>query len=65
MSCPEEQYERKIKVAVLVENDPYDVVAFQDMLDSLEDCRCIVQPIDLFVQDEKTGTAIGWCSGTI
>lgn len=33
----------KIKVAVLVENDPYDVVAFQDMLDSLEDCRCIVQ----------------------
>ena len=48
-----------------MENDPYDVVAFQDMLDSLEDCRCIVQPIDLFVQDEKTGTAIGWCSGTI
>ena len=43
----------KIKVAVLVENHPYDIVAFQDMLDAFEDCRCIVQPIDLFVQDEK------------
>lgn len=42
----------KIKVAVLVENHPYDVVSFQKMLDSFVDCDCYVQPIDLFVQDE-------------
>ena len=42
-----------LKIAVLVENHPYDVVAFQEMLNSFEDCRCFVQPIDLFVQDEK------------
>lgn len=41
-----------LKVAVLVENHPYDVISFQKMLDSLEGCRCYVQPIDLFVQDE-------------
>ena len=45
--------EKRLQVAVLVENHPYDVVAFQKMLDSLEGCDCFVQPIDLFVQDEK------------
>lgn len=45
--------EKRLQVAVLVENHPYDVVSFQKMLDSLEGCDCFVQPIDLFVQDEK------------
>lgn len=44
---------KRLNVAVLVENHPYDVIAFQDMLDSWAQCRCFVQPIDLFVQDEK------------
>ncbi len=43
----------KIKVAVLVEGHPYDVVGFQNMLWSFEDCDCFVQPLDLFCQDEK------------
>ena len=43
---------KKLQVAVLVENHPYDVVSFQKMLDSWDDCDCFVQPIDLFVQDE-------------
>jgi len=43
---------KKLQVAVLVENHPYDVVGFQKMLDSFDDCKCYVQPIDLFVQDE-------------
>lgn len=42
---------RKTKVAVLVENHEYDVVGFQKMLDSFEDCECYVQPVDLFVRD--------------
>lgn len=42
----------KLQIAVLVENHPYDVVGFQKMLDSFQDCECYVQPIDLFVQDE-------------
>lgn len=41
-----------IQAAVLVEQHPYNVVAFQRMLDSFEDCDCFVQPVDLFVQDE-------------
>ena len=43
---------KKLQVAVLVENHPYDVVSFQKMLDSFTHCDCFVQPIDLFVQDE-------------
>jgi len=43
---------KKIQVAVLVENHPYDVVNFQKMLDSFTDFECYVQPVDLFVQDE-------------
>ena len=42
----------KLKVAVLVENHPYDVVSFQAMLDSFENCEVYVQPLDLFIQDE-------------
>ncbi len=42
----------KLKVAVLVENHEYDVVGFQKMLDSFEDCECYVQPVDLFVKDK-------------
>ena len=41
-----------LKVAVLVENHPYNVIGFQEMLDSFTDCKCYVQPVDLFVQDE-------------
>ena len=41
----------RIQAAILVENHPYNVVAFQGMLDSFSDLRCFVQPIDLFVQD--------------
>ena len=44
--------DNELMVAVLVENHPYDVVGFQQMLDSLTGCKCFVQPIDLFVQDE-------------
>ena len=40
-----------IKVGVIVENHPYDIMAFQEMLSSLEGCVCYVQPFDLFVQD--------------
>ena len=43
----------KIQVAVLVENHEYDVIAFQNMLNSFSDCACYVQPVDLFVRDEK------------
>lgn len=42
----------KLQVAVLVGHHPYDIVGFQKMLDSFEDCQCYVQPIDLFMQDE-------------
>jgi trehalose utilization protein len=42
----------KIQTAVLVENHPYNIAAFQKMLDSFADLQCFVQPIDLFVQDE-------------
>lgn len=45
--------DKKIQVAVLVENHPYDVMNFQYMLDSFQNCDCFVQPIDLFVQDEE------------
>ena len=41
-----------LQVAVLVENHPYDVMEFQLMLDSFSGCKCYVQPVDLFVQDE-------------
>jgi hypothetical protein len=41
----------KLKVAVLVENHPYDVINFQKMLESFEGCECYVQPVDLFIRD--------------
>jgi type 1 glutamine amidotransferase len=44
-----------LKIAVLVENHQYDVMEFQHMLDSFSDCKCYVQPVDLFVQDENRG----------
>ena len=47
----------KLQVAVLVENHEYDVVGFQRMLDSFTDCACYVQPVDLFVRDEKNRDA--------
>lgn len=43
--------DRRFKVAVLVECHPYDIVNFQKMLWSFEDCDCYVQPFDLFIQD--------------
>lgn len=43
--------QKKLKVAVLVEVHPYDIMNFQKMLWSFEDCECYVQPVDLFVQD--------------
>ena len=43
----------KIKVAVLVEGHPYDVVSFQKMFWTFYDCDCYVQPLDLFCQDEQ------------
>ena len=43
----------KLNVAVLVEGHPYDVVEFQNMLWSFNNCNCFVQPLDLFCQDEK------------
>ena len=42
-----------LQAAVLVENHPYDVMEFQKMLDSFKDCKCYVQPVDLFVQDDN------------
>lgn len=48
---------QKTQVAVLVENHEYDVVGFQRMLDSFTDCTCYVQPVDLFVRDEKNRDA--------
>lgn len=42
----------KLKVAVLVECHPFDIVNFQKMLWSFEDCDCFVQAFDLFAQDE-------------
>jgi len=42
-----------LQVAVLVENHEYDVIEFQKMLDSFTDCKCYVQPVDLFVKDDK------------
>ena len=42
---------KKLKVAVLVENHPYDVINFQKMFESFEDCECYIQPIDLFARD--------------
>jgi hypothetical protein len=43
---------KKLKVAVIVEIHPYDVVKFQKMFESFEDCECYVQPLDLFVRDD-------------
>ena len=42
-----------LQVAVLVENHEYDVIEFQKMLDSFTDCKCYVQPVDLFVKDDN------------
>lgn len=44
--------DRKLEVAVIVENHEYDIVGFQKMLDSFTDCSCYVQPLDLFVKDD-------------
>lgn len=44
--------ENKCKVAVLVECHPFDVIGFQQMLDSFTDCECYVQAFDLFCQDK-------------
>ncbi|MDR0497016.1 MAG: ThuA domain-containing protein [Treponema sp.] len=41
-----------LNAAVLVENHPYDVVSFQKMLDSFTDCKCYIQPVDLFIRDD-------------
>ena len=41
----------KLKVAVIVENHPYDVINFQKMFESFDDCECYIQPLDLFVRD--------------
>lgn len=41
----------KLKVAVLVECHPFDIVNFQKMLWSFDDCDCYVQAFDLFAQD--------------
>jgi hypothetical protein len=43
----------KLRAAVLVENHPYDVIGFQKMLDTFTDYECYLQPLDLFIQDEK------------
>jgi hypothetical protein len=43
----------KLKVAVLVEVHPFDIMNFQNMLWSFDDCECYVQPADLFVQDNE------------
>ena len=42
-----------LQAAVLVENHEYDVIEFQKMLDSFTGCKCYVQPVDLFVRDNK------------
>ena len=47
----------KIRVAVVVENHEYDVMAFQKMLDSFAGCECYVQPLDLFARDAKNQDA--------
>lgn len=47
----------KLKVAVLVEVHPYDIVNFQRMVSSFEDCECYIQPVDLFVQDNENNGA--------
>ena len=49
--------EKKIQTAVIVEGHPYDIVHFQKMLWSFEDCECYVQPFDLFIEDEKNRNA--------
>ncbi|MCL2058299.1 MAG: ThuA domain-containing protein [Oscillospiraceae bacterium] len=41
----------KLKVAILVEYHPYDVINFQKMLESFDGCESYVQPLDLFVRD--------------
>ncbi|MDR2069274.1 MAG: ThuA domain-containing protein [Spirochaetaceae bacterium] len=53
----------RMRVAVLVENHPYDVVGFQTMLDSFTDCETFVQPLDLFIQDgenKQTYSVVLW-----
>ena len=47
----------KLKVAVLVENHPYDVVKFQKMFASFDDCDCYTQPLDLFLRDADNRSA--------
>ena len=42
-----------LQVAVLVENHQYDVISFQEMLDSFTGSKCYVQPVDLFVKDDE------------
>lgn len=46
----------KLKAAVLVEVHPYDIINFQRMLWSFDDCECYVQPVDLFVQDTENNS---------
>lgn len=45
---------QKLKIAVLVECHPFDIMKFQEMLWSFEDCECYVQALDLFVQDVES-----------
>ena len=47
----------KIKVAVVVDFHPYDVVSFQKMFESFEDCECYVQPLSLFIHDTDNKAA--------
>ncbi|MCL2092676.1 MAG: ThuA domain-containing protein [Treponema sp.] len=48
---------KTLKVAVLVEEHPYNIMEFQHMLDSFADCKCYVQPLDLFAQDRENRPA--------
>ena len=47
----------KIKVAVVVDFHPYDVINFQKMFESFGDCECYIQPLSLFIMDRDNKAA--------
>jgi hypothetical protein len=53
MRSEEHAMEKKLKIAVLTEWHPIDVVAFQKLFENFPDFECYIQSLEMFVKDEK------------
>ncbi|MCL2867215.1 MAG: ThuA domain-containing protein [Clostridia bacterium] len=48
-----DEMEKKLKVAVITEWHPIDVIAFQKMFERFDEFECYIQSLELFVADDK------------